>query len=55
MVSSLAPPLFEVGHSEEFAASGRTLATTFSPRDESLAVYAASNVRGTFTFFLINF
>ncbi|KAK7687336.1 hypothetical protein QCA50_009842 [Cerrena zonata] len=41
---SLAPPLFELGHAEEFASSGRTLATAFSPRDESLAVYATNNV-----------
>lgn len=45
---SLAPPLFELGHAKDFASSGRTLATAFSPRDESLAVYATNNVRNTF-------
>ena len=41
----LAPPLFEQGCANEFIESGRILAATFSPRDDSLAVFARPNVR----------
>ncbi|TCD63518.1 hypothetical protein EIP91_005319 [Steccherinum ochraceum] len=41
--SSLLPPLFEQGSTEEFKASGRTLAVAASPRDGSIAVYPTNN------------
>ncbi|TFK52007.1 hypothetical protein OE88DRAFT_1735010 [Heliocybe sulcata] len=39
----LAPPLLEFGDTKEFVESGRTLNTTFSPRDNSLAVFVGPN------------
>ena len=42
---SFLPPLFEQGRSDEFARSAKTLALVASPRDDSVAVFAAANVR----------
>ncbi|EMD38750.1 hypothetical protein CERSUDRAFT_133256 [Gelatoporia subvermispora B] len=40
--SNLRPPLVERGGLEKFIKSGKTLATTISPRDDSIAVYATT-------------
>ncbi|CAL1715565.1 unnamed protein product [Somion occarium] len=41
---NLVPPLFEHGKVDDFQSSGRTLATTFSPRDGSVAIFPTNNV-----------
>ncbi|KAH9924587.1 Nup85 nucleoporin-domain-containing protein [Amylocystis lapponica] len=41
--ANLVPPLFEQGALDDFKQSGRTLLASISPRDDSLAIYAASN------------